>query len=328
MQIVKISDLFEDVNSYVKYLNKNYLVFLKLFSLYGININLQLDLILNKKLIEKYPMIDLNTGKQIEKDLRQYNLDELINNGIIISGSQKDFDDYVRMIQVFNICHLYFSNSVFIEKLNQPDSFVHSLISRLYDYQKEKLPVTFDKEEFNSDFDVTIENYNTIFNCGFHIDRTTFTQILNEHYQIKGIISLAKFEPSNYQGINAKYISRIMCKKNCVSLGKKKTSKCPCKEISFLIFQEGNVIITGGRSWEQIIDGYNIITKIMKDEYHNIVVEQKQISNDEKRNLPAQIIGQTNDDQKIVYLNKKQQIIENPRNYFLLKQLNLLDKYL
>jgi TATA-box binding protein (TBP) (component of TFIID and TFIIIB) len=101
--------------------------------------------------------------------------------------------------------------------------------------------------------------------------------------------------------------------------------KCLCKEISFLIFQEGNIIITGGRYWEQLLDGYNVITNIIKKEYQHIVVEK--ISKSVESYVPAQIVKYTPDGRKITYLNKKKQIMENPRNLFLLKKIGLLDKY-
>ena len=317
---------FDSVQTYIKYMNKNYVIFLKLFALYGIQINLHLDIILNKKLVEKYPVICPLTGQQTEKDLRNSNIEDLIKENILMTGSQKDFDDFLKIIQIFNICHLYFTNTTFLAKLNQPDDFIHKIIDRLYNFENVTLPVTFDKEEFARVHEITIENYNTMFNCNFHLDREAFTQLLANKY--KNIISSAKFEPTNYQGINTKYISRVMCQPDCKSLGGKKRSKCPCKEISCLIFQEGNVIITGGRSWDQILDGYNVITKIMKDDYYNIMVEQPLCAEASIKNLPPQIIKCGDGGKKIIYLNKKQQIIENPRNYFLLKQLNLLGKYL
>ena len=328
---LKFSECFDCVTKYLKYINKNYVIFLKLFSLYGINVNLHLDLVLNKKLVTKYPMICPHTGKNIDRDLKEYSLTELIDKNIIMTGSQNDMDNYIKMIQVFNICHLYFPQNVLLEKLNQSDHFIHQLIDNLYLLKKETLPVTFDMQEFDLDHEITTENYNTMFNCNFHLDRAEFTRLLDIKYKSpilsKYRISSSKFEPSVYQGINVKYISRVMCQPDCQSFGKKKTSKCPCKEISFLIFQEGNVIITGGRSWDQILDGYNVITKILGDEYYNIMVKQRH-ENNLNKNLPPQIIKQSDDDKKIIYLNKKQQIIENPRNFFLLKQLGILNKYL
>jgi TATA-box binding protein (TBP) (component of TFIID and TFIIIB) len=322
----KLSDHFQNVHNYIKYITKNYLIFLKLFSLYGINLNLKLDLVLNKKLTTKYQLIDPISQQLIEKNLKDCLLEDLVRDQIIIGGSNEEVENYSRMIQVFNICHLYFTNAYFLTLLNDQNSFVHELIYNLYNFKKMRLPVTFEKEGLLSDHQVTIQNYNTMYDCGFHLDREAFTRILDSKY--KSIISSVRFEPTKYQGINAKYVSRIKCRNECQSLGKKKTSKCPCKEISFLIFQEGKVIITGGRSWEQINDGYQIITNIMKDEYPSIVIQHQIRDSNKNKNLPPQIIKQAADDQKFVYLNKTLQIIENPRNYYLLKQLGILDKYL
>ena len=329
---LQFSDCFDCVAKYLKYINKNYLIFLKLFSLYGINIDLRLDLVLNKKLVSKYPMVCPQTGRMIERNLMELNINQLVKDNIIVSGSNKDIDNYIKIIQVFNICHFYFSQPVLLDKLDQSDHFVHQLIDQLYSLEKLKLPVTFDQQEFDQNHEISIENYNTMFDCNFHLDRVELTHLLDVKYKSctssSFKISSSKFEPTSYQGINAKYISRVLCHSDCQSLGKKKTSKCPCKEISFLIFQEGKVIITGGRSWDQIMDGYLVITQILKDEYHNIMIEQRQKNNQSNTNLPPQIIKQSSNDKKIVYLNKKQQIIGNPRNFFLLKQLGLLSKYL
>jgi len=304
---------FENISAYLKYLNKNYLIFLKLFSLYDINIDLRLDIILNKKLVEKV----------IEND---FGIADLVKNEILRCDHPEDLDAYLRIIQVFNICHLYFPNEMLLDKLNQVDNPIHHIIKHLYEFQEEVLPLTFDINNFNKDFDVTVENYNTMFNCGFQNNREIFTQILNNKYKTEGIITAAKFEPSNYQGINVKYISRILCDKQCTSLGKKKNIQCLCKEISFLIFQEGNVIITGGRHWEQLVDGYNVIVGIIKEEYHHIMVKK----NTKTPNIdtPTQIVTFTPDGKKFIYLNKKKQIMENPRNLFLLKKLGIIDKYI
>jgi hypothetical protein len=238
-----------------------------------------------------------------------------------------DLDNYVRMIQTFNICHLYFPNDALLEALNRPDHFIHSIIGKLYDVQPVTLPLTFDLNAFGREFIVTVENYNTMCNSGFQINREVFTRILNDVYKKRGLISSAKFEPSNYQGINAKYISRIHCSPQCTSLGKKKNTKCRCKEISFLIFQEGNIIITGGRSWEQITDGYKVIMDILKDEYGTIAVTNKPLLHNTD-DLPSQIFDSAPDGTQLVYLNKRKQITENPRNVFLLKKLGIFKDYL
>lgn len=309
-------DHFNNIASYLKYMGKNYLAFLKIFSLFDINVDLRLDLILNKKFVKTYPDNDIEECDPIKQ-------------GVLKCDTVADSDKFIRMIQIFNICHLYFPNEIFIDKLDQPEDPLHLLIKNLFELKPAILPLTFDKENFNKDFDVTIENYNTMFNSGFQNNREIFTQILNDKYKTTGLISSAKFEPSNYQGINVKYISRVLCTPQCISPGKKKNSKCSCKKISFLIFQEGNIIITGGRSWDQLMDGYKVITDILKEEYHNIMVKKSTRQLNHTNDLPSQIIKHsTTTGTKTIYINKKTQITENPRNVFLLKKLGLLDKYL
>jgi|UniRef100_A0A6C0BK53 hypothetical protein len=302
------SDLFESIPAYLKYISKNYLIFLKMFSLYDINVDLRLDLVLNKKFVENYLETDLNARDPVKK-------------GLCFASQPEEIDKFLRMIQIFNICHLYFPNTVLLDKLNQLDPNLRQIINQLYLLQPQVLPLTFDLNEFNRPFDVTIENYNTMFNCRFHNNRELFTQILNDRYKSSGLISSAKFEPSNYQGINVKYVSRILCQPCCTSMGKKKNSKCRCKEVSFLIFQEGNIIITGGRSWEQLLDGYRVITQILKTEYPLIHVKKNQQT--VVTTQPTQIVQQDT-----VYLNRKTFINENPRNVYLIKTLGLLDNYL
>jgi len=320
----KIGDIFniyfDNISAYIKYISKNYLVFLKLFSIYIVNVDLKLAIVTNRKIQSKYLSSIIK-------------MDTVISEGELINGTNSDLLNYIKLIQVYNVCKHYFPQETFLEKLENPKDPVHKLIDDLYNGLECILPVTFDMEGFDKPCEMTIANYNTMFNSKFHCDRERFTEILNKKYkETMGIIASAKFEPTNYQGINVKYVSRIECDKNCQSFGKKKISKCLCKEISFLIFQEGNVIITGGRSWNQILDGYDVIKNIMKNEFHNIVINcksQKDFatnSTENTKDFPPQITHVENGT-KLVYLNIRKQILENPRNYYILKKNNLIHLY-
>jgi TATA-box binding protein (TBP) (component of TFIID and TFIIIB) len=311
---IKLTNLFDNVASYLKYINKNYLIFLKFCSIYNINVDLRLDLVLNKKFVSKYK-------EQSDEPC------DPIKEGVLSSATDDDLDKYLRMIQVFNICHMYVTNEALLKQLTDTNDPIHHLIHDLFEFKPRTLPITFDLASFDQDFEVIVENYNTVFNSGFNHNRELFTQILNDKYKTNGTITSAKFEPTNYQGINVKYVSRVLCHPACTSTGKKKNTKCLCKEISFLIFQKGKIIITGGRFWEQLIDGYNVITNILKNEYQNIYVE-KQIKRVTDQDLPRQISDVEEDGSKVMYLNISKQIAENPRNVYLLKQFGLLDDYL
>jgi TATA-box binding protein (TBP) (component of TFIID and TFIIIB) len=305
------TDHFKHIKSYLKYINKNYLVFLKFFALYGINVNLRLDLILNKKFMRQYNVIDPC---------------DPIGAGLLSADQPEEIDKYLRMIQVYNICHHYYTNESLLKILGDTTHPFRRIIDSLYQFEKELLPITFDREQFDKDFDVTIENYNTGFDSGFHIDREKFTRLLNDQYTKNGLIISAKFEPSTYQGIVVKYVSRVMCRPDCTSTGEKKHRTCPCKIISFFVFQEGKVIVTGGRKWEQMMDGYRLITTIMKECYPEIHVE-KAGKTSSITEYPRKVV-RIEDGVRITYLHIKKHIFEHPRNVFLLKKLGLLDSYL
>lgn len=296
---------------YIKNISKNYLIFLKLFSLFGLDIDLHLDVLLNKKLINQYKR-DIN---------------KIVDNVLLTCKTDADQTGFIKIFNIYNIIRMYYTNDQLLEKIEHNDQSIMNIINQLYGEHDIVLPITFDKKQLHEPFTVTTENYNTMFDSGFHINRCQLTHILNDIYGPNGPITSAKFEPANYQGINAKYISRVECRPDCKSSGKKR-GNCKCKEISFLIFQEGNVIVTGGRSWAQIYDGYQIITDILTKQYESIVVNQAPcIEMVDGFAQPAQIVKIDENGQKIVFINKQTQILGNPRNAYLLKKIDLIDHY-
>jgi hypothetical protein len=334
---LKLTQLFPSTSDYLKCIKRNYMVFLKVFSLLGINIDLKLDLVLNNSLLHHYPLEPIIKDNEKKRphliDLYvDLPFEEAISKGILMSGSSTDLINYSRIIQAFNICSHYCPNDpkhpILMMKLSDPNDPLQNLICRLYRGEVCRLPMTYEIDQFNTPHQVVIDNYNTMYNCNFHIDREVFTPILNSKY--KGSTIVNALYKTNYPGINVKYVSRVDCQPDCQSTGqktKKDGYKCPCKEITFLIFQEGKIMITGARSWNQILDGYRVNTEIMKIEYPHILIEPAKVCEPRNQKWPAQIVQQIAG-QKYVYINKKQQLIENPPNYFILKTHNLLDHYL
>lgn len=307
-----LNQRFKSAPDYIKYVKKNYLVLLKLFELLRLEISLNLEIILNKKTVEKYLI------EGYETNLNNLDLNSLIKKGILLSNV--DLNEYIKVIQVFDICHMYFPNDILLEKLNESGNPLVPLVNSLFDVHENVLPSTFDTFKPEK-VKISIENYNTLFNCKFNLDRSMLHQLLNNQY--KHVIDISKFDPDRYQGVNTKYISRALCNPNCTSSGGKKNTKCLCKQITFLIFQEGKIMITGGRHWDQIMDGYNVITGILADNYDEISVI-KTDSIDKNLDQPPQIALKNSD---LVYIHKQHQIMRNPRNYYLLKKLNILEKY-
>ena len=305
---VTLNDLFYDVQHYSKYLKKYYLHFLKLFIILEIDIDLNIDLIMNKKSLEKY---EISNG--VFKNINGYSINETID--ILISGSKENIKKYSDVIQAFNIIHLYYPEGILLDKLKASDKEVIDYIIRLYNGEKILFPITFTKDLFTARPEMSIQNYNTMFSTTFNIDRDELTNIINRSY-ISDNMSPARFDPSTYQGIKSKYISRIGCNSACSSSGSKKSKTCCCKELTFLIFQN-KIIVTGGRLWDQLIDGYTHIKNIIEKEYKNIKIPEDNFI--KRQHEPA--VFESNG---ITYLNKYNLIYENPRNYYILKQLKLI----
>ena len=96
-------------------------------------------------------------------------------------------------------------------------------------------------------------------------------------------------------------------------------------------------MITGGYSWLQIIDGYQMINQILDRErqiIEIIAIDPNRRKGQSESNLipiheqsvPASVSIVRVDD--CIYLHKVKIIKENPRNYFLLKQWGLLPLYI
>jgi len=302
-----IDNLFPNVHSYIKYMKKFHLHILKLFSIFDININLNICDLLNKKKIEEFEINGMICNINCHK------IGSIINH--IITGSETDINNYIRLLQAFNIICLYYPDTVLLEKLNAEDDDVINLIEKLYIGDTVLMPSTFTPDLFLQKATISVENYNTIFSTSFNIDRDALTQIICSKYRNEKM-DKAQFDPSKYQGIKAKYISRIGCSETCKSKGSKKSS-CPCKKISFLIFQN-KTMVTGGRLWAQIIDGYTTIKNIIETEYDNICIKVSESTHPTVKEPPEIVID------NVLYVNKKKLVFENPRNMMLLKKHNLL----
>jgi len=294
---LELNDLFINVNDYCKFIKNYHLHILKLFTIFEIDVDLHIDLIINKKTSKKYGT---------------YTINEFMNS--LLTSTPENINKYSKLIQVFKIVHLYYPDKLLLNLLKSDDEFILSLITQLYNGNSIKFPSTFTKDMYIKTPEMSIQNYNTIFGLNYNIDRDQLTININNKY-INAEMDPVRFDPSSYQGIKAKYISRVGCIiPNCKSTGSKKSIvKCLCKKLSFLIFQN-KTIVTGGRHWPQIMDGYNKIKTIIENEYDDIKINED--NKKEKNKLPKEIEINGH-----LYLNKNILIYENPRNLFILKNL-------
>tara|TARA_B100000902_G_C27220099_1_gene869172 strand:- start:216 stop:962 length:747 start_codon:yes stop_codon:yes gene_type:complete len=142
-----------------------------------------------------------------------------------------------------------------IEVLN----IIKDIFMKDYDIEfldKEKLEINdYDIVLINSDFDIK-----------YSINR----ELLHREIIDEGLYST--YEPCMYPGVNIKYYFNnnnqksgiCKCNEKCNGKGKG-NGDGDCKRVTIAVFASGKIIITGGRTNNQLVDSYNFITNILKD---------------------------------------------------------------
>ena len=117
---------------------------------------------------------------------------------------------------------------------------------------------------------------NSNFTCNFYINRDKLFDILKYTYNINVI-----YDSCSYPGIQCKFYYNTNNKNNdgichCANKCNKKGSgsgEGQCKEISFMIFRTGSVLIVGNCTEAILNIIYVFLKTILKNEYQNIYIE-------------------------------------------------------
>jgi hypothetical protein len=123
-------------------------------------------------------------------------------------------------------------------------------------------------EELN--YDVNSEEtvlINSNFNCGFFINRESLYDILKFKYNIQSI-----YDPCSYPGIQCKFYFNPDLEKQIgsqISEEDKKRFK-NMKQVSFMIFRTGSVLIVGRCDESVLMSIYEFLKIILNNEYKNI----------------------------------------------------------
>ena len=131
---------------------------------------------------------------------------------------------------------------------------VHFLIDTIQSYCSEPLYEVKEKRE------LVLVNSN--FNCQYYLNRELLLDILKTKYKIK-----CNMDSCSYPGIQCKY---------------KLTDGNKEKEVSFMIFRTGSVLIVGKCNDQQLNTIYQFLVKVFHDEYANICEEQSELEMMEK----------------------------------------------
>jgi hypothetical protein len=131
---------------------------------------------------------------------------------------------------------------------------------------------------------------NSNFNCGFYINREALYDILKYKYNIQSI-----YDPCSYPGIQCKFYFNpdVDIQNGCqISQDKIELYK-NVRQVSFMIFRTGSVLIVGKCDENVLLLIYEFLKVILLDEYKNInqknttsnIELNNQIKNDKKKKI-------------------------------------------
>ena len=123
---------------------------------------------------------------------------------------------------------------------------------------------------------------NSNFNCGFFINREVLYDILKFKYNLQSI-----YDPCSYPGIQSKfyYNPDVSIQTGCQISEENKELYKDIKEVSFMIFRTGSVLIVGKCDENILMQIYEFLKTIFSVEFNKIC--QKNIKNENQLSVPV-----------------------------------------
>lgn len=176
----------------------------------------------------------------------------------------------IKYKEIFKEIHIKIFNTGKLEIPGiQDDELLYKSLDFLVNYLK---PYTNNNLSYKIN---TIETVliNSNFNCGYYINREILFNKLKNKYSL-----ITMYDPCSYPGIQSKFYYNsnntiqngiCRCSKKCNKKGNGKGNG-ECREISFMIFRTGSVLIVGHCDENILNIIYNFIKNILEEEYHDI----------------------------------------------------------
>lgn len=148
---------------------------------------------------------------------------------------------------------------------------INILLNEIHKLSEESKLSIFDSETIIKEGDIETVLINSDFDIYHEVDRENLHRLIVE----RGYYS--SYEPCTYPGVNIKYYHNPIhnnfgicdCEKPCNGKGKENT----CKKITIAVFKSGKIIITGGRSKENIQTAYKFITEFINENKEQILLK-------------------------------------------------------
>ena len=281
LETVELCDYFAGVGELVRFLDKNHLLILDLVKHLDLDFPLDWSKILVSQ--EKMRLVDGN------KDL----LAEWVTSRLFEGESETKLPEYystlIKLIQTVKFVKNYSYLCLNDKILNDALDFYRGKVTRIIT-SYESLP----SEE---NIKVSVNNYNALFESNVKFDREKFHQVLTEKCGV-----MVNYRPSSYQGLNITYYLDYQGDR---------------EKVTFFVFQDGTVMITGNNKWEAIRQSYLEFCQIIDVNYDDIV-------NNETNSLIKKSTNPIKFEKVVdgclkIYLNKEEVLIKNPRNFYILR---------
>jgi hypothetical protein len=178
-----------------------------------------------------------------------------------VNGTFKEFH-----VKVFN------TGKLEIPGVQSEDTFAMILNQVLFTLQ----PYVPEKLGYKDDTNETVL-INSNFNCGFFINREALYDILKFKYNIQSI-----YDPCSYPGIQCKfyYNPDVGLQNGCQISEENKHLYKNIKEVSFMIFRTGSVLIVGRCDESILMIIYEFLKIILNNEYKNICQRNIKLADD------------------------------------------------
>lgn len=178
-------------------------------------------------------------------------------------------------------------------------------------------------ESCYSEDKIYISNINTLFRINFTLDKLLLKNVLISKYGERDI-----FKEDTYGGMKVVFLTNIDCPVH-KDLDRRTELKnieitpeyggCMCKDVSILVFPNVT-LITGGRSFRQILHAYHFIKNVYLSDFVEI------LSGTSSYNSPLDKYPNIVSTDKHIFLKKKF-VLDNPRNQFILSKTKLIDVF-
>jgi hypothetical protein len=231
------------------------------------------DKIKNETYFEEHVIthIDNPTGRIKFKDIRKISIG-ISKKDILTYRCKKKSAFYncfviilrMKIEQTFKEFHVKVFNTGKLEIPGIQNETTFQMI--LSEVVKTLQPYVDSKLDYKPDSEETVL-INSNFNCGFFINRDELFEILTKKYNIQAI-----YDPCSYPGIQCKfyYNPDIGVQNGCQISEENKHLYVNVKEVSFMIFRTGSVLIVGKCDENVLIIIYDFLKIILNNEYKNI----------------------------------------------------------